>query len=550
MLTIIPTDTRVSYAAYFTEILRSEGFRSLQTCPMDKLSQTALHDQPVVILPHVLECDDTVRQLCSAYVRDGGTLVVLHPTDSTAQTLGVPATGQIVPQAVLTVPIADGTELSIAVRVPVAKWEATGVEVLLWCAYGAQRLPAMVRFPHGSGTIIAIAFDIAEVIALTRQGDATLSGLHTAAGDGVFRATDLFAYQLEPLQSKAPVLDVLTAWIANLLVETTPLARIWYYPQMRQRSALVLTCDDAHSSPADYRVFIEALAGYGLHCTFFLQRGCEIAPAATRGWTAEGHAFSTQPMHRDDTQQAPVRAVVREDFAVLVASSLEWFRRNFGAQHRTTRLFRERWLGHTDAAALLARHGIEMDFSYVPRAPFGAWLCGSSRPVRFVTRDGTLLPIFQQPTSWSDHIAVDATIAGGYRWSPLLAELVTDEIITVANTLSYSPVIIATSPARFAAETASFITANWRAAQAHDMLTVSGDEWLDWTVAREASEVRWVDDVLELRADRDIAALTVLLPPECSPVLPTQLVTRWGKPHRAVTVALIANTPVTIATKS
>ncbi|MFM2031803.1 MAG: hypothetical protein RLZZ297_568 [Chloroflexota bacterium] len=550
MLTIFPSDGRPSYAKYFVEVLRSEGFRGLETCALDEINAARFETMTTVIVPHLLDCGDTCRQLCLDYVEAGGTLVIFHPTEATARALGIAATGQIVPQATMQVPSGDGQLLEMALHTPVARWRTDNAELVLQCTYRDTLLPAALRITRGRGVILAFAFDVAEVIALTRHGDPDLRGIHTASSDGVFRNLDLFAYQLETVQSKYPVLDLFTAFLANLVAATAQLPRLWYYPEAMQRSTLVLSADDYRSQPHAYRIFVEELADADVHCTFSIQRGCEIAPEAIQAWLAAGHTFGALATYPEDSATHLAHTPTPQAFTTMLSSSLAWYTKTFKTPTRTMRLYGERWYGYIDAAKALEAQHVEMDLTTVPRHPYGAWVSGSTRPIRYVDEHGGVQKIFHQPTSWSDRLLVDATVAGGYRWSTLLATMVTDEIIERAVETSYSPIVVATSPQTYVTASRALIQANIQAARRHGMPILSTEEWLQWNQTREKTMLTMTDAELTVRAAVDVPAVTVIIPAGYVPTLPAQRVVRWGRSQVMVTLALQAGFPVVVATAS
>jgi hypothetical protein len=215
--------------------------------------------------------------------------------------------------------------------------------------------------------------------------------MSTGGLDGVLRPSELFVHQLEPLRSKVPFADLMTAHFALLLEDLVPMPRVWYYPSAVHTSVLIMTSDDDWSSPADFRVMIDALDLFDAHCTFFLVPQSHITPGALPAWQETGHSFSLHPAHSRDADTGLLTDLPATDYAAMLGGAFERHNRVYGSPARTVRNHAVRWLGYVDAARLLASHGVQMDFNYLPVAPYFWSLCGSGRPMRFVDADGVVL---------------------------------------------------------------------------------------------------------------------------------------------------------------
>lgn len=182
MLMLISSSESTTYARRFCETLRSEGYRSIETCALETVTQEQLYKAPTVILPHQTECRAACRDRCLEYVAGGGTLVAFLPSDALCRSLGIRTTGATLPGATLQVPVAGATSASFPISLPFASWHAESADVLLWCTDDGQPRPAAFRIRYGGGTVLAFAFDVAKLLAQTPG-----TQVHPVSGRGAVR---------------------------------------------------------------------------------------------------------------------------------------------------------------------------------------------------------------------------------------------------------------------------------------------------------------------------------------------------------------------------
>ncbi len=549
MLIIHPSDAAATYCHYLREILSVEGFSDVQACTVEQATSARVATHSIVFVVR-MAVSRAFRDVCERYVRNGGNLVVFHPDDAFARALGLVPTHRVLAHAMLHFPTAPTGQESAPLHIPAALWQPGASTVLATMRSGSTTAPAIVRHTLGAGTVLAFAYEFAQTIARTRHGDPALTGMSSGGLDGVYRPSELFVHQLEPLRSKVPLADLMTAHFALLLEDLVPMPRVWYYPCAVQTSVLIMTSDDDWSSPAEFRQLIDAMARYNAHCTFFLVAQSNITPGSLPTWQAEGHSFSVHPSHREDIGIGLAPDVPTTEYAGMLAESIARHSRIYGTPVRTIRNHAVRWQGYVDAARALATHGVRMEFNYLPVAPFFWALCGSGRPMRFVDADGAVLDIYQQPTSWTEECLIHPEYVFSFKWTMGLAIAVTNEYIDAAATQYYSPVTINSHPVSFAGYSRPLIEAHWQAAERNHMPILSADEWLDWTIAREQVRVTWVGNELRISADSAVEEVTVLLPQGAAAVGRVHAVTRWGRAYQAVTVHLAAGESQVIATRS
>lgn len=548
MLIIHPSDASATYSHYLREILTVEGFSDIHTTSIDQVTAARLRTHNMVFVVR-MAVSRAFRELCETYVREGGNLVVFQPDDAFARTLGIVPKHRILMGATMYVPTPPAGSEPAPIHIPAAIWHAGTSTVHASLSNGTVTAPAILQHTLGKGTVLAYAFEFAQTIARTRHGDPALAGMNSGGLDGVYRPSELFVHQLDPNRSKVPVADLLTAHFALLLEDIVPTARIWYYPCPQHTSALIMTSDDDWSSPADFRIMIDSMARHHVHCTFFLVAKSQITPAALPAWEAAGHSFSVHPTHPEDIGIGLAPDVPTTEYAGMITDSLARHQRMFGTPVRTIRNHAVRWQGYVEAARELATHGVRMDFNYLPVAPFFWALCGSGRPMRFVDADGSVLDMYQQPTSWTEECLIHPEFVFSFKWTMGLAIAVTNEYIDAAATRYYSPVTINSHPVSFASYSGPLIEAHWQAAQRNHMPIMSANEWLDWTVAREQVTVAWSGNDLRVTANSPVEEVTILLPKDAQPTGPIHRVTRWGRSYQAVTLHLAQGESRVIATR-
>ena len=548
MLIIHPSDASSTYSHYLREILTVEGFSDVQYCPVEQVTAARLKTHAVVFVVR-MAISVELRQRCLEYVTAGGNLVVFHPDDAFARSLGITTTRRTMMHGAVNITTPPHASESIPLHIPAALWDVGDAEVVATMHHGTVTAAAILKRRIGAGIVLAYAFELAQTVARTRHGDPALAGMSTGGLDGVMRPSELFVHQLDPKRSKVPFADLLTAHFALEIEALAPQPRIWYYPCAGQTSTMIMTSDDDWSSPADFRVMIDALDQYDAHCTFFLVPQSHITPGALTAWQEKGHSFSLHPAHSRDADMGLLTDLPATDYAQMLGSAFERHNRIYRSPALTVRNHAVRWLGYVEAARLLASHGVRMDFNYLPVAPYFWSLCGSGRPMRFVDADGVVLDIYQQPTNWTEECLIHPEYVFSFKWNIALAIAVTDEYIDAAATHYYSPVTVNSHPVSFASYSRPLIEAHWKAAERNHMPIISAQEWLDWTITREQIHLAWVGNELRMSGDAAIPHATILLPAGTTPNIPGQTVTRWGKDYKTVSLSLADGESKVIATR-
>jgi hypothetical protein len=425
------------FSPYLGEILRAEGVFSFQHIASERLDQATLVGADIALIgPGPLGAAQV--PLLRDYVAQGGALVGFRPDprlseifgvrDLGAETLGDYLRGR-----------ADAPELAgfeaepLQVHVPYARLRPAGARVL---AVSASGDPLLSWHQFGAGTSILWAYDLARNIALTRQGNPYWADQERDGMPGV-RASDLFQGWIDLERIGVPQADeqqrLLVALLEQLAAGGAPLPRLWYFPG--GAPALLVATGDAHGSRVSHieRV-LGAVERHGGSASIYytppetdmlgsLTRrsrwalanlpgvGGRLAgsdplpsPAQVTAWRARGHEFGMHPY---------VEAGLEEGYN---AYWNEFIKYGYGPLPPTVRTHRILWHGWVENARVQARYGLRMNLDHYHSGPVvrhadGRWahgyLSGSGLPMRFVSAEGALLSVYQQPTHLVDEHLMD-----------------------------------------------------------------------------------------------------------------------------------------------
>jgi hypothetical protein len=442
ILLITTPDTRPNFSAYLHEILRTEGFLGVRALPLERLNRAALEGVSVVVLgAGALSANQA--SLVSNYVADGGGLIGLRPDPILADLFGVRFLGGDVPGADLridpTQPAVSGiTPEPLQVHTAYARLAGAGAQVLATSANGD---PLVTRHRHGRGATVLWAFDPARNIALIRQGNPAYANLERDAMPGV-RASDLFRDWIDLERIGIPQADeqqrLLSVLVEHLATSGPPLPRLWYFPG--GAPGMLVATGDAHGSRVSH---IERLLGaveqYGGSASIYytppearaveqvLRRsrwklsrlpviggrlgGTDPLPSPQQvaEWRARGHEFGMHPY-------------VEEGLAAgYNAYWNEFIKYGYGPLPPTVRTHRILWHGWVENARVQAQYGLRMNLDHYHSGPAvqradGGWtrgyLSGTGLPMRFVSAEGELLSVYQQPTHLVDEHLMDVFSTG------------------------------------------------------------------------------------------------------------------------------------------
>jgi len=525
-----PQQQQARYSAYLGEILHLEGLSALQHITLAALDVATAQAADIIVLPRMALSAAHVDIICAA-VAHGTHLLCLMPAPTLAARLGITLQHRVIPHgrmqtSATLLPHLDHA-IELDVLTPALCWDVPSSATTL---AHIDTQPTVVRLPHGRGSVTCVSFDLAATIARLRHGDPSMVDCHTAGLDGVYRPSELFVHQLDPVRAHLPQADLYTAMLALLIGAMAPQPRLWYYPHLAQTSTMLMTSDDDWSQVTEFTHLIDALARHNATCTFYLVPHSRVSTQDVARWHQAGHTFSVHPALDEDIVVGLATDVAQPHVvADMLADNIMRHQRQYGGTVTSIRQHAVRWLGYVEAARILANLGVRMDCNYLAVSPYLGYLCGSGRPLPFVDEQGVLIDCWQQPTLWTEECLIHPEYVFSFKWSVAQAVSVTDALIAAAATHYYTPVTINSHPVSFATYSQPLIEANWRAAMRHGMPIQSADAWYNWTVARRAVTLTHYADGWYLHTPTALDHVSILLPHTLTPCVPAREVQRWGQ---------------------
>jgi hypothetical protein len=476
------------------------------------------------------------QQRLRQYVQEGGVLVAARPSTGLSDVFGIELAGTR-PERTLEYfgvqpDLAPGRGITpggLQYHGVASNYQLQGAMGLAFLYANAQRPssnPAVTSNSYGLGKAIALAFDPAKSIVLSRQGN---PAWQNTEGDGIvqYRPHDMFARTdgrtwYDPGRLAVPQADELQRFLANVVIDAAeqPLPRLWYLPG-RHKSLMVNTGDGEDNYGAQFDAVLADAASYGGKFSVYLRDfGVANTTAAKEAqWRAAGHEVGVH-VYADGLEGAGAEAYL--DFAYSrVVGALQL---KFGHLARTARNHTIDWTGWVDMARIEAAHGTQLDTNYYhylngavvdPLAANG-YFTGSGLPQRFIDEDGQLLNIYQAATQWPDEWFADNGFTAQQAVDAMKA------MFESAETHGYySAFVNNVHPVRYygADITHDWAQAIWQYCQAHDIPMWSAEMLLDFTLARTASRfenIVYAAGTVEFDylAGADGFDLTLMLPTE------------------------------------
>lgn len=532
------------FGDYLAEILRAEGLAAFDTVALADLTLGSLTGRDVVVLA---ETALTTAQASTFtdYVLNGGRLIAMRPDPALASIFGLGTRQSTQSGGYLR--IEDGGVLASGLTTQTMQIHgaidlyglSAGASVIARIynsalESGATPFPAVVSSTFGSGIAVAFTYDLARNVAFIRQGNPARADVDVD-GNGV-RTTDLFQSVggapawLDRTRIPIPQADEQQRLFARLVKQlvsvSRPLPQWWYFPGTA-KSVLLLTTNTAANPDSyflDYANLVSSLEGKN---TFFLSLGAVLS-STVNAIRAQGHELGILPPRQfnDPTGTYPINNLT-EGFAAYST----WFSVQFGfAPSLAYRTGDQVWEGWTTAAEIAANRGYRMDLSFVhygswTSLPDGAWprghIVGSGLPMRFVRQDGTVLPIYQQPTQISEQQLIRAIPPTIEPWSTSGALDLTLRQLDASLQRDYSALAIMTQlDYEGYGEVRYFISELLDYARRRSVPSLTASEWLRFVETRRGaafSNITWNEATATLSFEvtsepMPEVTLTVLLP--------------------------------------
>jgi hypothetical protein len=403
------------FGPYLGEILRTEGFTTFQTADVSALPTMQLADIGIILLGSTATLSAGHVTALTNYVQNGGRLIAMRPPAALASLFGVTPVGSTTVEPYMKmagIGLSTGFNTTPLQVHPAADnytlAGATAVAALYSSFANATAYAAVTSRLVGQGQAMLWAYDLAQSVVYTRQSNPSRASEH----DGVpgYRTTDLFAGYADLNDVPLPQADEQQRLLAKAIetMSPIPLPRLWYFP--RNAGAVLVLTGDAHANPTSYFTNeLNSVQKYGGHISFDLAQAGTPSASDVAAWKAAGHGVGIHPYVQTFPQPSPCADAGLQQG---ISDALSWFQGQFGVTASPTlRIHDFAWQCWSDAAAIEAAAGLQMDTSFYTWGPWlqkpdGTWahgyLNGSGLPMQMSDATGNLIPIYQQTTALID----------------------------------------------------------------------------------------------------------------------------------------------------
>lgn len=434
-----------NFGSFYGEILRAEGFTSFASIPASEVKAEKLANHQTLIVAGALDAASLAP--IRVWVEAGGKLIAIRPTGALADFAGL---------ARSTSRSSDGGDLIIDTQQqPGAGLVAepiqfhgpsdvvslkAGARALASLSVGSGKSPALTIKSVGrnGGAVAAFAFDLAQSVVLTRQGNPEWAG-QDRDGKPPIRPNDLFygAAKSDPRPDfvdlsriHIPQADEQMRLLSNLILflgrDAAPQPRFWYFPKGK-KAVLIMAADDHGTDNGTLKSFERMLAADTPGCVID-QWECVRATS----WTflptpmtnAQALAFHAQGFDIGSHATTYCQNWSEESLAKALAHDLEKFRIAFPDLPPQTgsRLHCIVWSSYSDQPKIGREWGLRFDMNYYYwpgdwMQAHSGFMTGSGLPMRFFDPQGELIDVYQQETHLVDEVffahpeRVDALIA-------------------------------------------------------------------------------------------------------------------------------------------
>jgi hypothetical protein len=503
LLVTAASNTADPFGPYLGEILRAEGFPTFATADVSALTATLLSAYAIVLLGPVAVLSGAQASALTDYVQGGGRLIAMRPPTALAPLFGVTAVGSTTGDGYLAISgsgLGGGFTTTPLQRHAIADnytlSGATTVATLYSSSTIATPYPAVTLITAGEGQAMLWAYDLAQSVVYTRQSNPGYVGEH----DGVsgYRTTDLYAGYVDLNDVPIPQADEQQRLLAKAILDMnpTPLPHLWYFPQ-NAGAVLVLT-GDAHANPTSYYTNeLNSIQKYGGHITFYLAQASQPTASDVAAWEQAGHGVGIHP-YANPSPPTGTGCGTNDgnQIGAGITSDVSWFNLQFGtAPSPTTRIHTLSWQCWTDAAALEASNGLQMDTNYYAWGPWlkkpdNTWahgyINGSGLPMQMVDATGHIIPVYQQVTSLVDEQLITGIASTQENLSGAAAFSISQQLIDASVTGGNYAAIMTQFHVDYYAygDVTTWAEETMAYAQSKGVPIWSADDWLRFTKAR------------------------------------------------------------------
>jgi len=527
---LIATGDAKDFSSYYAEILRAEGFSGFKEADKSEISTLALSDfQSIIVAGDV---DDAATASLRQWVEEGGNLVTIMPTGALAELAGVKSVSTFGTDGYLQIDtsnapgkglVAEPIQFHGDAKKLVADDDARVFANLITGPKKDVSPAATVRqIGSNGGEVAAFAFNLAQSVVLTRQGNPEWAGQER---DGIppIRPNDLFFGNsksdprkdyLDVDKVEIPQADETMRLLSNLLLymqrDAAPIPRFWYFPK-DYKAVLVMAADD-HGTKDGTRKFFKTLNAISPDNCDMTQWTC----ARATSWIYPDTGLSNRDAEYYSELGFDIGAHVttncedwtRESLDNAIAAYLSFFQRRFPElpTQRGSRLHCIAWSDYTTQAEVERSWDIRFDMNYYfwPESWLqgkSGFMTGSALPMRFSDSNGKVIDVYQQETHLVDEVFVD-NMEGVEK---LFARAFGPEGYYGAFGTHFD----------FNNE---FAPKMIELARKWQVPMISADQLLDWTDARSQSQIsdlQWTGQTLQFAMETDTragGALTAMLP--------------------------------------
>lgn len=484
------------YGSFLKEILHAEGLNTFQLYDLDAQPWPELAANDAVLLTRCFLHKEEIGKLLDA-VAGGMTLICLQPQMLLAQQLGWRCRTTVTYPGMIKIGSGlPGENLTLQTHLPIPNYEQIE-PAQAWRIYaeavgcghgrdggdqsdgpGADIFPAIVSRPYHQGSVTFFFYDLPAAVAAIRFGNPALASYVTRGKRWNWpHAADLFTGHLDPHLASIPQADQHAQLLAKIITDQThsPMPRLWYYSRAQQLSAAVFESDGDGSTVEQFEELSDCLVAHQASASFYLIRHTKLSPENVNNLRAQGHTFGAHVFGVDGEDDLYFRFpyVLREETAL--------FRQKFGTCSRTIQSHYAPWMGYMSWVPPHIEEGFKLLFVYMS-IPFGTYMCGSGRPLRFYDTDGTLYDCWQQPLIiFDDTTMIDYLTKQKDQALEQFRALLEGALQQTHTTLSFL-----SHPCSFATYSRPFMEACLDILHSHNIPVLNGDQWLDFQEQRAA----------------------------------------------------------------
>jgi len=528
------------FTLYYTEILRAEGLNGFAVKDISQVTSSLLSGYDLVVLGQQALTTSQVTMF-TTWVQGGGKLIAMRPDKKLAPLLSLSSISSTLSNTYLSIDTSKAPGLGLvseAIQFHGTADEYTTVDArvvatLYSDATHPTAFPAVtLNESAGSGQAAAFAFDLAQSVVYTRQGNPAWAG-QERDGQTPRRSDDLFfgakSGDFQPdwvdlTKVQIPQADEQQRLLANLILYMTnggrPQLRFWYLPRGLKAAVLMSGDDHATNSNGPSARFNQYLSASTPGCvvanwecvrsTAYIYPNSPITNAQAAGFVAQGFEIGVHV-----TMDPAGSILCGNDFTAstlqsFYATRLAAFATAFPSlpAPKTHRMHCVMWSDWASQPLVEFQNGIRLDTSYyywpdtwINNRP--GLFTGSGMPMRFANIDGSMIDVYQAATQMTDEsgqsypLHIDTLLnnalgATGY-YGVFAANMHTD---------------VSDSPSA---------TAIIASAKAHNVPVISAAQLLTWLDGRNNSSfgsMTWSSNVLTFSVSQaaGAAGLQVMVP--------------------------------------